>query len=55
MVRHILFDEETKQYSLTKGVRNIPPPFSLDDKYAHLKRKAKYEEYKKKGLIHVNI
>ena len=33
-----------------KAILPRPPKFSLDDKYAHLKREAKKEGFRKKGL-----
>lgn len=47
---HLLFNPKTKKYSLTEGVRPLPPKFSLDDKYASYRREEKKKELKKLNL-----
>ncbi len=55
MSEHILQCPVCKKYTLqdechTKTFFPRPPKFSLDDKYAPLRREAKKEELVKKGL-----
>ena len=59
MAKHILFCERCKEYTLhencprcgEKTFQNIPPKFSVDDKYEDLRRKAKEEMYREKGFL----
>lgn len=58
-MKHILRCKKCSSYTLKKECPNCsgecinprPPKFSLDDKYAGLRRKAKKPNLEKKGLI----
>ena len=57
-MKHILKCKSCGKYSLSekcdcggKAVTPIPPKYSPDDKYADYRRKAKKEEWEKKGLL----
>jgi H/ACA ribonucleoprotein complex subunit 3 len=59
MAKHIFICQKCKEYTMQKicprcNLDSFPPQpakYSPDDKYAELKRKAKSEDYKEKGLI----
>lgn len=59
MAKSINFCEKDKKYTMQekcpicnqKVHEKKSAKFSLDDNYAHLKRKAKREEYRQQGLL----